>query len=102
VKAERLDRLLALVTTQMRDFGKACVGRTLDVLLERKGRMPGQLGGRSPYLQAVHLEAPEHLIGTVQPVEIIAAGNNSIQGKIVTDKELKSVSVHESIALLQP
>jgi len=102
VKAERLDRLLALVTTQMRDFGKSCVGRTLDVLLERKGRMPGQLGGRSPYLQAVHLEAPEHLIGTIQPVEIIAAGNNSIQGKIVTDRELKSASVVESTAPLQP
>ena len=102
VKAERLDRLLALVTTQMRDFGKSCVGRTLDVLLERQGRMPGQLGGRSPYLQAVHLDAPERLIGTIQRVEIIAAGNNSIQGKIVTDTEPKSVSVHESTALLQP
>ncbi len=84
VKAERLERLLQLVTTQMRDFGKSCVGRTLDVLLERKGRMPGQLGGRSPYLQAVHLEAPEALIGTIQPVQIVSAGNNSIAGRIVT------------------
>ena len=83
VKAERLERLLQLVTTQMRDFGKSCVGRTLDVLLERKGRMPGQLGGRSPYLQAVHLEAPEALIGTIQKVEIISAGNNSIAGRLV-------------------
>jgi tRNA-2-methylthio-N6-dimethylallyladenosine synthase len=83
VKAERLERLLQLVTTQMRDFGKSCVGKTLDVLLERKGRMPGQLGGRSPYLQAVHLEAPEALIGTIQKVEIISAGNNSIAGRLV-------------------
>ena len=98
VKAERLERLLALTTEQMRAFGRACVGRTLDVLLERPGRLPGQLGGRSPYLQAVHLEAPQNLISTIQPVEIIAAGNNSIQGKIVTVKEPKSVSLIESSA----
>ncbi|HEV7717400.1 MAG TPA: tRNA (N6-isopentenyl adenosine(37)-C2)-methylthiotransferase MiaB [Arsenicitalea sp.] len=97
LKTERLLRLQDLVTTQMRAFGAACVGRTLDVLLERKGRFPGQLGGRSPYLQAVHLEAPESLIGTVQPVEIVAAGNNSIQGKIVTDLESKSASLNVSI-----
>ena len=52
----------------MRDFGKSVVGRTLDVLIEKPGRMPGQIGGRSPYLQAVHMDGPERLIGTVQPV----------------------------------
>jgi tRNA-2-methylthio-N6-dimethylallyladenosine synthase len=82
VKAERLARLLELVTAQTRDFARSCVGRTLEVLLDKKGRLPGQLGGRSPYLQAVHVEAPQALIGTIQPVEIVAAGNNSIQGKI--------------------
>jgi tRNA-2-methylthio-N6-dimethylallyladenosine synthase len=99
VKTERLDRLLTLVTTQMRDFGKSCVGKTLDVLLERKGRMPGQLGGRSQYLQAVHLEAPETLIGSIQKVQIISAGNNSIAGKIVTTPERKSARFVESLGL---
>ena len=99
VKAERLARLNELVTMQMRGFARSCVGRTFDVLLDKKGRMPGQLGGRSPYLQAVHLEAPEHLIGTVQPVRIVAAGNNSIEGKIVTHAEPKGASVIESQAL---
>ena len=98
VKAERLEHLLALVTEQMRAFGRASVGRTMDVLLEKPGRLPGQLGGRSPYLQAVHLEAPLNLIGTIRKVEIVAAGNNSIQGKIVTDTEPKSASVVESMA----
>jgi tRNA-2-methylthio-N6-dimethylallyladenosine synthase len=98
VKSERLARLLALTTEQMRAFGRACVGKTLDVLLERPGRLPGQLGGRSPYLQAVHLEAPQNLVGTIQPVQIIAAGNNSIQGKIVTVTELKPASFIESSA----
>ncbi len=81
----------------MRAFGRACVGKTLDVLLEKPGRLPGQLGGRSPYLQAVHVEAPESLIGTIQAVEITSAGNNSITGKIVTDSERKSVSFVESL-----
>ncbi|RUT30199.1 tRNA (N6-isopentenyl adenosine(37)-C2)-methylthiotransferase MiaB [Arsenicitalea aurantiaca] len=98
VKAERLERLQALVTAQTRAFAEACVGRTLDVLLERPGRMPGQLGGRSPYLQAVHVEAPEALIGTLQPVLITATGNNSITGKIVTGMEPNSASVVESVA----
>jgi len=96
IKTERLARLNDLVTAQMRGFAKACVGRTMDVLLEKPGRMPGQLGGRSPYLQAVHLVAPESLIGTIQPVLITAAGNNSIEGKIVTHSERKTASVVES------
>jgi tRNA-2-methylthio-N6-dimethylallyladenosine synthase len=96
VKTERLARLNELMTAQMRGFARSCVGRTLDVLLEKPGRLPGQLGGRSPYLQAVHLEAPERLIGTVQPVLIVAAGNNSIEGKIVTHTERKAGTVIES------
>jgi tRNA-2-methylthio-N6-dimethylallyladenosine synthase len=99
VKAERLARLLEVTTSQMRAFARASVGRTLDVLLEKKGRLPGQLGGRSPYLQAVHVAAPESLIGTIKRVEIIAAGNNSIEGKIVTDSEPKSASLVESSAV---
>jgi tRNA-2-methylthio-N6-dimethylallyladenosine synthase len=82
----------------MRDFGRSVVGRTLPVLIEKKGRQAGQVGGRSPYLQAVHMDGPERLIGTIQPVEIIAAGNNSLHGRIVTVPEPKSVSVLESQA----
>ncbi len=98
VKAERLARLNALVMAQTRAFAQTCVGRTLDVLLEKSGRLPGQLGGRSPYLQAVHIVAPENLIGTIQPVRITAVGNNSIEGKIVTHAERKAASVIESEA----
>jgi tRNA-2-methylthio-N6-dimethylallyladenosine synthase len=95
----RLSALNDLITTQMRGFAKSVVGRTLDVLIEKKGRMPGQIGGRSPYLQAVHMAGPESLIGTVQPVLIVAAGNNSIEGKIVTHAERNPVSVLESRAI---
>jgi tRNA-2-methylthio-N6-dimethylallyladenosine synthase len=97
VKNERLWQLQELITEQMRAFGRDSVGRTMNVLLEKPGRLPGQLGGRSPYLQAVHIEAPASLIGTIQPVKITAAGNNSISGNIVTDSERKSASLIESL-----
>jgi tRNA-2-methylthio-N6-dimethylallyladenosine synthase len=98
VKTERLAALNTLITTQMRDFGRSVVGRTLDVLIEKPGRMPGQVGGRSPYLQAVHMAGSERLIGTVQPVLIVTAGNNSIEGKIVTHAERNPASFLESQA----
>src|SRR5262249_32075345 len=54
VKALRLGPLQALLADQQRAFNRACVGRVLPVLFERPGRHPGQLVGRSPYLQSVH------------------------------------------------
>ena len=96
VKTERLSALNDLIAAGIRDFGHSVVGRTLDVLIEKPGRQPGQLGGRSPYLQAVHMAGPERLIGSVQRVEIVSARNNSIEGKIVTPAEPRTVSLIES------
>lgn len=90
IKLERLYRLQALIAEQQAAFNASCVGKILPVLLEKPGRMPGQLGGRSPYLQAVHLDAPTELLGTIRPVEIIALSKNSLQGKIVTESVQKS------------
>lgn len=98
VKAERLARLNEQIAAQTRAFAKSCEGRILPVLIEKPGRNPGQVGGRSPYLQAVHMDGPERLIGTIQPVEIVKAGNNSLLGKIVTVAERKSASLVESQA----
>jgi tRNA-2-methylthio-N6-dimethylallyladenosine synthase len=52
------------------------------VLFERIGRRAGQLIGRSPYLQAVHADAEPELLGHIMPVEIAAAGPNSLSGVI--------------------
>jgi tRNA-2-methylthio-N6-dimethylallyladenosine synthase len=81
VKAERLARLNALIEAQRQAFNAAQVGRTLPVLIERAGRHPGQVGGRSPYLQAVHLEGSERLIGRIVPVTITAKGPNALSGE---------------------
>jgi tRNA-2-methylthio-N6-dimethylallyladenosine synthase len=84
VKAERLALLQELLYAQQTDFNQACVGRTLPVLFERPGRHPGQLVGRSPYLQAVHAEAPASAIGTTMMVEIKATQPNSLAGALAS------------------
>ena len=92
VKAQRLAELNGLLEDQRMAFDRATVGRTLRVLLERVGRQPGQLGGRSPYMQAVHLEAPAGLFGSVVEVEIVGAGPNSLLGRLVNGDGLRSAA----------
>jgi tRNA-2-methylthio-N6-dimethylallyladenosine synthase len=79
-KGERLQRLQALLAEQQAAFNAACVGRTLPVLFDKPGRHPGQLVGRSPYLQAVHAAAPASAIGEMVQVAIAAAQPNSLSG----------------------
>ncbi|MCB1354840.1 MAG: tRNA (N6-isopentenyl adenosine(37)-C2)-methylthiotransferase MiaB [Rhodobacteraceae bacterium] len=82
VKAERLYRLQALLQEQQTRFLHSMIGRTLPVLLEKPGRNPGQLAGKSPYLNAVHLAAgPEHL-GRIVQVRIAGASTNSLSGEL--------------------
>jgi tRNA-2-methylthio-N6-dimethylallyladenosine synthase len=82
VRAERLARLQALLETQAADFNARTVGRVLPVLFERPGRHPGQLIGRTPYLQAVHVTAPTASIGALRQVEITAAFPHSLAGRL--------------------
>jgi len=79
VMDERLRRLQALLNTQQLAFNQASVGRRTEVLLERAGRKAGQLVGKSPWLQSVHLET-EAAIGDLVEVEILSAGPNSLAG----------------------
>jgi len=82
VKLERLHTLQALLAEQQRAFNAAMAGRTLPVLFEASGRNPGQLTGRSPYLQPVHVDAPAEAVGQIVDVEITEAGANSLKGVI--------------------
>ncbi len=83
VKAERLARLQTLEIEQRTAFNTATVGRELDVLFEKQGRHSGQIGGKTPYLQAVHVDGPESLIGQVARVKIISTKPNSLAGELV-------------------
>ena len=82
VKDDRLARLQALLRRQQDAFASAQVGRILPVLLERPGRHAGQMIGRSPYLQAVHLLADEAWAGRVVDVAITGTGPNSLAGRL--------------------
>ena len=79
-KTARLHELQALVFAQQTAFNAGMVGKTLPVLLEKPGRDPGQLIGRSPYLQPVHLQAEKTLIGKIVDTHITAVGTNSLSG----------------------
>jgi tRNA-2-methylthio-N6-dimethylallyladenosine synthase len=82
VKLGRLHALQALLDQARHDFDRATIGRSLEILFEGRGRKPGQIAGRSPYLQAVHVEGPERLIGRIAAVDILAASPNSLTGVI--------------------
>ena len=83
IKVERLARLQAVLDDQQTAFNAATVGRTLPVLFERPGRHPGQVVGRSPYLQGVHAEGPAELIGQIARVEIVGASRQSLNGRLI-------------------
>jgi tRNA-2-methylthio-N6-dimethylallyladenosine synthase len=92
VKRERLDRLQEVIDGGYRRFNGAWVGKTLPVLFEKAGRYPGQLVGRSPYLQLVHANAGPELLGRIVAVDIQAANANSLAGVISGSPEAVSES----------
>lgn len=83
IKTKRLAQLQDLLNTQQRQFNLNSIGRTLDILFERKGREDGQLIGKSPYLQPIYVDAPAELIGQIVPVYIESLGNFALKGKIL-------------------
>ena len=87
VKDTRLQVLQNLLLAQRAAFDASKRGRVMDVLFERPGRRAGQAIGRSPYLQAVHVEEAASLIGEIHRVRIDAAFPNSLKGSLVTSRE---------------
>jgi tRNA-2-methylthio-N6-dimethylallyladenosine synthase len=87
IMRERLAILQALVETQRQAFNAATVGRVVDVLFEKPGRHDGQIAGKSPSMQPVHVFGPPELVGRVLPAKITAAGSNSLSGEIVQGQE---------------
>jgi tRNA-2-methylthio-N6-dimethylallyladenosine synthase len=83
VKSERLARLQNLLETQRQAFNHGTVGQTLDVLLEKPGRHPGQMAGKSPYLQPVQFDSDSHRIGDIVTVRITGTSTNSLFGEVI-------------------
>jgi len=87
VAAARLAALQSLLQAQQTAFNRAAKGRVMPVLFERRGRPRGQLMGRSPYLQAVHVAAPAARLGAISAVEITGCTRNGLKGRLVAGAE---------------
>ena len=83
VMDERLQRLQGQLNIDQHDFNKASVGRRTTVLLERKGKLDGQLMGKTPWLQSAHIIDPTLSVGDLVEVDIVDAGPNSVTVKVV-------------------
>jgi tRNA-2-methylthio-N6-dimethylallyladenosine synthase len=81
-KAARLAALQALLGRQARDFNASKVGATVPVLFAEAGRKPGQIIGKTPWLQSVYVEGTPRLIGHIVEVRLTEGHANSLAGEI--------------------
>ncbi|MGZ0188993.1 MAG: tRNA (N6-isopentenyl adenosine(37)-C2)-methylthiotransferase MiaB, partial [Alphaproteobacteria bacterium] len=90
VKSERLARLQELLNEQQLAFNESMAGKTIPILFDRLGRKPGQIVGRSPWLQATHVElapdACEAILGKTLPVTIARGAPNGLVGGLDTQE----------------
>ncbi|CAO4845033.1 MAG: tRNA-2-methylthio-N(6)-dimethylallyladenosine synthase [Holosporales bacterium] len=84
VKAERLQRLQNLIMDQQLTFNQSFVDKIELVLFDRIGNRPGQIIGKTPYMQSVPIEAPARLVGQILPVKILSVTASSLKGEIQT------------------
>ncbi|MEL7545241.1 MAG: tRNA (N6-isopentenyl adenosine(37)-C2)-methylthiotransferase MiaB [Pseudomonadota bacterium] len=82
LKTERLHALQAVLRQQQTEFNASKIGQTIPVLIGGKGRLEGQLHGRSPWMQAVHFNGADVLMGQIVDVKIIGASLNSLTGEL--------------------
>lgn len=83
VQSDRLAALQALLSDNQQAFNQSCIGEVVPVLLDRHGRKPGQLAGKSPFMQAVHVMAPETFLGEIVELRILEALPNSLSAALV-------------------
>jgi tRNA-2-methylthio-N6-dimethylallyladenosine synthase len=86
---ERLVRLQELIDSQQAAFNQAAIGSTVDVLFERAARNPGQIVGRTAYLQPAHVMASPDIIGQILPVTIESLERYSLLGKLAPSSDAR-------------
>ncbi|MEM7438606.1 MAG: tRNA (N6-isopentenyl adenosine(37)-C2)-methylthiotransferase MiaB [Pseudomonadota bacterium] len=82
-KADRLKRLQTLLTQHQTEFQHAQVGKTVKVMLEKKGRKPGQMVGKSEHLLAVHMQADAQDVGKIVNAKVLSSERNSLSAEII-------------------
>jgi tRNA-2-methylthio-N6-dimethylallyladenosine synthase len=97
VKHERLHRLQDAIDRQQAAFMARCVGMTFDVLFDKPGREPGQIVGRSPYLQPVPVIGPTSLIGEIAPVTVLEVRTNSLFGALANARQPAAPVLAEAV-----
>lgn len=88
VKNQRLARLQALIGEKQQAFNESCLGRTMTILLDREGKYDGQLMGKSPYMQSVHVVGAQAYRGRFVDVRITAAYLNSLAGELLPSQNI--------------
>jgi tRNA-2-methylthio-N6-dimethylallyladenosine synthase len=99
---ERLVRLQELIDSQQSAFNKAMIGNTVDVLFERAARNPGQIVGRTAYLQPAHVMAPSDIIGQVLPVRIDSLERYSLLGELAAASAAQPAFSHVTPSHMTP
>ncbi len=92
---ERLARLQELIDSQQSAFNKAAIGATMDVLFERPARNPGQIVGRTAYLQPAHVMASSDIVGQVLPVKIDSLERYSLKGELAPANPRVAAASHQ-------
>ena len=85
LKSARLQELQAIIREQQEKFNRKMIGQTMPILFDRPGRYEKQIHGRTAYMQAVHVEASDRIIGQEMAVKINQVGMNSLSGELVIE-----------------
>lgn len=97
ISDERLSKLQKLLNQQQIDFNRRTEGKVLEILFERLGKRKGQIVGRTPYMQAVHINAPKTFLGQLTKVKIVAGYSNSLAGEIIDSPDInKPLDLHNA------
>ena len=94
-KAERLKELQELIGEKQIKFNNSCIGSRVRVLLDRPGRKEGQLSGRTPYMQAAHVDAPGEYLGKFVELKVVEAYRNSLGGVMEQSMKEQENLFHE-------
>lgn len=96
VMSDRLTTLQQLLDAQQDGFNQGCIGQTVPVLIEKPGRKPGQMVGRSPYLQPVHIDGTPDMIGKIYRCDIESVRSYSLFGTLRDADGLKESMPQDS------
>lgn len=84
IKRQRLDILQELLSGMQLKFNRECLGKTMPVLFEYKGRRAGQLVGRTPYMQNIHVEIGKEFLNQIVDIKVTEAATSSLSGACTT------------------